>query len=128
VTVKAARVAVSALACAVVTALCVVATTALARAQSGPVSFAGKQIRLLIGFSPTAYGYDTYGRLLARYLGKYLPGKPLIVPENHPGAGSLSLASYMAYAAPRDGTEIAIVGRGICHGADLGRAAHAAEV
>ena len=82
-------------------------------AQNGPVSFAGKQIRLLIGFSPTAYGYDTYGRLLARYLGKYLPGNPLIVPENRPGAGSLSLASYMAHAAPHDGSEIAIVGRGI---------------
>jgi len=78
----------------------------------GP-TFAGKQIRLLIGFSPTAYGYDTYGRLLARYLGKYLPGQPLVVPENRPGAGSLGLANYMAHAAPRDGTEIAIVGRGI---------------
>jgi tripartite-type tricarboxylate transporter receptor subunit TctC len=82
-------------------------------AQNAPVSFAGKQVRLLIGFSPTAYGYDTYGRLLARYLGKYLPGNPLIVPENRPGAGSLSLASYMAHAAPHDGSEIAIVGRGI---------------
>ena len=85
---------------------------ALAR-KTRAVSFAGKQIRLLIGFSPTAYGYDTYGRLLARYLGKYLPGDPLIVPENRPGAGSLSLASYMAHAAPHDGSEIAIVGRGI---------------
>ena len=108
-----ARLAASAFVCVVTIALCVVGTATLAEAQSGPVSFAGKQIRLLIGFSPTAYGYDTYGRLLARYLGKYLPGNPLIVPENRPGAGSLSLASYMAHAAPRDGTEIAIVGRGI---------------
>jgi tripartite-type tricarboxylate transporter receptor subunit TctC len=83
------------------------------RAQNAAVSFAGKQIRLLIGFSPTAYGYDTYGRLLARYLGKYLPGDPLIVPQNRPGAGSLGLTSYMANAAPHDGTEIAIVGRGV---------------
>jgi tripartite-type tricarboxylate transporter receptor subunit TctC len=82
-------------------------------AQSAAVSFAGKQIRLLIGFSPTAYGYDTYGRLLARYLGRYPPGDPLIVPQNRPGAGSLSLTSYMANAAPRDGSEIAIVGRGV---------------
>jgi tripartite-type tricarboxylate transporter receptor subunit TctC len=67
----------------------------------------------LIGFSSTAYGYDTYGRLLARYLGKYLPGDPLIVPQNRPGAGSLSLTSYMANAAPHDGSEIAIVGRGV---------------
>jgi tripartite-type tricarboxylate transporter receptor subunit TctC len=100
------------------TALVFVAATVLfaappALAQSTSVSFAGKQIRLLIGFSPTAYGYDTYGRLLAKYLGQYLPGDPMIVPQNRPGAGSLSLASYMAHAAPRDGTEIAIVGRGV---------------
>jgi tripartite-type tricarboxylate transporter receptor subunit TctC len=84
-----------------------------AQADKSPVTFAGKQIRLLIGFSPTGYGYDTYGRLLARYLGKYLPGNPTIVPQNRPGAGSLNLTSYMAYAAPKDGSEIAIVGRGV---------------
>ena len=81
--------------------------------NAAPVNFAGKQIRLLIGFSPTAYGYDTYGRLLARYLGKYLPGNPTVVPQNRPGAGSINLASYMGHAAPNDGTEIAIVGRGV---------------
>jgi len=91
----------------------VVAAGVQAQPNTAPVTFAGKEIRLLIGFSPTAYGYDTYGRLLARYLGKHLPGKPLIVPENRPGAGSLALASYMAHAAPRDGYEIALVGRGI---------------
>ena len=38
-----------------------------ARAQSDqPLSFAGKQIKISIGFSPTGFGYDTYGRLLAR--------------------------------------------------------------
>src|ERR1700756_568636 len=84
-----------------------------ARAQPQEPNFAGKQIRLLIGYSPTGYGYDTYGRLLARYLGKYLPGNPLIVPQNRPGAGSLNLTSYMAHAAPADGSEIAIVGRGV---------------
>src|SRR5215470_8801815 len=78
-----------------------------ALAQS--VSFAGKQIKILVGFSPTGFGYDTYGRLLARHLGKYLPGQPLIVPQNRPGAGSLNLANYLFNAAPKDGTEIAIV-------------------
>ena len=96
-------------ACAFVAALL---APCAAQAQKPTVSFAGKQIRLLIGFSPTSYGYDTYGRLLARYLGKYLPGEPLIVPQNRPGAGSLNLTSYMAHAAPADGSEIAIVGRG----------------
>ena len=86
---------------------------AAARAQPQEPNFAGKQIRLLIGFSPTGYGYDTYARLLARYLGKYLPGNPTIVPQNRPGAGSINLTSYMAHAAPNDGSEIAIVGRGV---------------
>jgi len=95
--------------------LALLALTAIARAQADgkPVSFAGKQIRLFIGYSPAGFGYDTYGRLLARYLGKYLPGNPNIVPLNKPGAGSLSLANYLYNVAPKDGTEIAIVGRGV---------------
>jgi tripartite-type tricarboxylate transporter receptor subunit TctC len=82
-------------------------------AQGGEASFAGKQIRLSIGFSSTGYGYDTYGRLLARHLGKYLPGNPAIVPQNRPGAGSVNLANYIYSAAPNDGSEIAMVGRGV---------------
>lgn len=97
----------------VAAAVCLAPIATHGAADSAPVSFAGKQIRLLIGFTPTAYGYDTYGRLLARYLGKYLPGDPTIVPENRPGAGSLGLTSYMAHAAPKDGTEIAVIGRGV---------------
>src|SRR5262245_64069469 len=86
---------------------------AAAQVQSEPVAFAGKQIKLMIGYSPTGYGYDTYGRLIARHLGKYLPGNPVIIPQNRPGAGSLNLANYLYNAAARDGTEIAIVGRGV---------------
>jgi len=93
--------------------LLLAALAAPARAQTEPASFAGKQIKLLIGYSPTGYGYDTYGRLLARHLGKYLPGNPVIIPQNRPGAGSLNLANYLYNAAPRDGSEIAIVGRGV---------------
>src|SRR5712672_3335935 len=85
----------------------------LGTAPAQSVSFAGKQIKILIGFSPTGFGYDTYGRLLARHLGKYLPGNPIIVPQNRPGAGSLNLANFLFNAAPRDGTEIAILGRGV---------------
>ena len=96
-------------------------------AQTEQVSFAGKQIRLLIGYSPTGYGYDTYGRLLARHLGKYLPGNPAIVPQNRPGAGSLNLANYLYNAAPRDGTEIAMVGRGVAMEPLLGGSASQAK-
>ncbi len=102
------------IACAIAAVIAGAGELRVTRAQSGESpSFAGKQIRLLIGFSPTGFGYDTYGRLLARYLGKYLPGNPTILPQNRPGAGSLNLATYMYNAAPKDGTEIAMVGRGV---------------
>ena len=87
-----------------------------AQAQSAPDQsslFAGKQIRLMIGFSPTGFGYDTYARVLAHHLGRYLPGNPMIVPQNRPGAGSLNLANYIYNVAPKDGTEIGIIGRGV---------------
>jgi tripartite-type tricarboxylate transporter receptor subunit TctC len=81
--------------------------------EGNAVSFAGQRVTLFIGFSPIGFGYDTYGRVLARYLGKYLPGQPTVVPENRPGAGSMSLANYLYNAAPKDGTEIALIGRGV---------------
>lgn len=88
--------------------------TSRAENADGPVSFAGKRISLLIGFSAIGgIGYDTYGRLLARYLGRHLPGDPLIVPENKPGAGSMGLANYLYNVAAKDGTEIGLVGRGV---------------
>ncbi|MCC6887801.1 MAG: hypothetical protein IT536_04630 [Hyphomicrobiales bacterium] len=75
-------------------------------------SFAGKRINLYIGFSPTGFGYDTYGRLLAKYLGKHIPGNPVVIPQNRPGAGSLSLVTYLYNVGAKDGTDIGLVGRG----------------
>ena len=103
------------------------AAVSAARSETAPVSFAGKQLKISIGYSPTGFGYDTYGRLLARHLGKYLPGNPSIVPQNRPGAGSLNLANYIFNAAPRDGTEIALVGRGVAMEPLLGGAASQAK-
>src|SRR3954453_16318986 len=54
-------------------------------------------------------GYDTYGRLAARHLGRFLPGNPTIVPKNMPGAGGTVLANYLYNVAPKDGSAIAIV-------------------
>ena len=54
-----------------VLAALVVASPAFAQS---PISFAGKKISVSIGFSPVGIGYDTYGRVLARYMPKYLPG------------------------------------------------------
>jgi len=54
----------------------------------------GKTVSLLIGYS-VGGGYDAYGRLVARHLGKHIPGNPSVVPQNMSGAGSLKAANYL---------------------------------
>jgi tripartite-type tricarboxylate transporter receptor subunit TctC len=70
--------------------------------------FENKTIDLVIGYA-SGGGYDIYGRLVARHLGRHLPGNPVIVPRNMPGAGSLTAANYIYNNAPKDGTTIGIV-------------------
>src|ERR1700712_1948130 len=53
--------------------------------------------------------YDLYARLVARHLGDFLPGKPSIVVENMPGAGSLRAANYIYNVAPKNGTALGII-------------------
>lgn len=67
-----------------------------------------KAINLYIGSGPGG-GYDYYGRLAARHLGKYLPGAPTITPQNMPGAGSIVAANYVYNIAPKDGSALGIV-------------------
>lgn len=82
-----------------------------AHAQGEPF-FAGKSVSLLIGTTPGG-GYDGYARVLARHMGRHLPGNPAIVPKNMPGAGGLTLANALYNRAPKDGTEIATVQNGL---------------
>src|SRR5690349_14179299 len=84
------------------------ATIAVSSAHSQSVDFTGKTITLAIA-TPAGGGYDLYGRLVARHIGRYLPGNPTVVPQNMPGAGSLIAANWLANVAPKDGTAIAIV-------------------
>ena len=67
--------------------------------------YAGKTIRIVVGFAPGG-GSDTYSRLLARHLGKHVPGKPTVVAENMAGAGSLIAANYGYRVARPDGLTI----------------------
>jgi tripartite-type tricarboxylate transporter receptor subunit TctC len=69
--------------------------------------YKGKTISLIVGSSP-AGGYDTYGRLLARHMGKHLPGQPTFVVQNMPGAGGLRAANQLYNLAAKDGTVIGI--------------------
>jgi tripartite-type tricarboxylate transporter receptor subunit TctC len=70
--------------------------------------YKGKTVSINIGFPPGG-GYDTYGRVLSRHLGKHIPGNPSVVAKNMPGAGALKAANYIYNTAPKDGTEIGIV-------------------
>ena len=81
-------------------------------AQSPAEFYKGKNIELYIGYS-IGGGYDLYARVLARHIGKHIPGNPTIVPKNMEGAGSLRLANWLARVAPRDGTVFGTVGRGV---------------
>ena len=85
---------------------------AVGTAQSAADFYRGKQIDLYIGYSPGG-GYDTYARVLARHMGKHIPGNPTVVPQNMPGAGSLTLANHLYNIAPKDGTAIGTFGRGL---------------
>jgi tripartite-type tricarboxylate transporter receptor subunit TctC len=68
--------------------------------------YKGKTLTLYIG-SEAGSGYDIYGRSVGRVIGRHIPGNPAVVPENMPGAGSLTLTNFMYNQAPRDGLAIA---------------------
>ena len=88
-----------------------VATPAVA--QNGVEEFyRGRQVNLIVGYGPGG-GYDTAARLLARHLGRFLPGNPTIVTQNMPGAGSMRAASYLYSVAPRDGGTFGLFGSDI---------------
>jgi tripartite-type tricarboxylate transporter receptor subunit TctC len=84
------------------------AATAPASAQTP--SLAGKTVQMLIGFGPGG-GYDLWGRVVARHIGKHLPGNPTVVPQNMPGAGSYNAANHIYNLAAKDGTVMGIIAR-----------------
>lgn len=82
-----------------------------AHAQDAATFFAGKRIQIIIGFDAGG-GYDVYARLLARHLGRHIPGNPTFLPQNMPGAGSRTAANYLYNVAAKDGTVIGTIGQG----------------
>ena len=82
------------------------AMTAPAAAQAP--SLAGKNVQMIIGFAPGTAS-DLWGRVVARHIGKHLPGRPTVVPQNMPGAGSFIAANYIYNIAPKDGTAMGAI-------------------
>ncbi len=78
-------------------------------------AFTGKQISLIVG-AASGGGYDLLGRLMARHIGKHIPGNPQLVVQNMPAAGSIAAANHIFKIAPRDGTVIGLMQRGILLG------------
>jgi tripartite-type tricarboxylate transporter receptor subunit TctC len=84
-----------------------------ATAQPAAAPFpAGKSVSVHVGATPGG-GNDAMMRLVARHIGQYLPGSPTVVARNTPGAGGRRLAGLLANTAPRDGTEIGLLHRGL---------------
>jgi len=81
-------------------------------AQSVEDFYKGKQVSLLIGFGPGGAN-DAWARALARHMTKHLPGRPTVVPQNMPGAGTLKLANHLYNVAPKDGSVFGLINRGI---------------
>jgi tripartite-type tricarboxylate transporter receptor subunit TctC len=74
--------------------------------------YKGKQIRFVVR-TTVGGDHDQYTRLIARFMGKHIPGNPAMVVINMPGGGGITAANYMAQVAPRDGTVIGIVSQGL---------------
>ncbi len=86
----------------------VTASSLPAAAQPAADFYRGKTVSVIVGFPPGG-GYDANSRVLARHMGRFIPGNPTVVASNMPGAGSLVAANHMYNAAPKDGTAFVII-------------------
>ena len=82
--------------------------------------YKGRTVQLVVGFTAGG-GYDLYARVLARHMGKHIPGNPSVVTQNMPGAGSLKTANYLYNVAPKDGSVFGTFDRGLPMEKLLGR-------
>ena len=93
------------------TALVLALLAATAGAQAEPITefYRGKTVNVYIGVG-VGGEYDLQARLVARHIGKHIPGNPLVVPQNMTGAGGIKMANYLFTQAARDGTNIGMLG------------------
>jgi tripartite-type tricarboxylate transporter receptor subunit TctC len=82
-----------------------VATIAMAAPARAQDFYKGKTLTIVVGFTPGG-GFDLNARLLARHMGRHIPGNPDVIVQNMPGAASLKSVLYLDTTAPRDGTVI----------------------
>ncbi|MGE5539957.1 MAG: Bug family tripartite tricarboxylate transporter substrate binding protein [Gemmatimonas sp.] len=80
------------------------------RAQSVESFYKGKQIQVVIGYSPGGL-YDITARLLSRHMGHHIPGNPAMIPQNMPASGSIRAILTLYNVSPKDGTALGVVAR-----------------
>jgi tripartite-type tricarboxylate transporter receptor subunit TctC len=91
-------------------AIALLTTSAAAEDVAG--FYRGKTLRIIVGFSAGG-GADLYARVLARHIGKHIPGNPTVIVQNMPGAASLNAVKYLGAAAPTDGTTVVAFNSGL---------------
>ena len=70
--------------------------------------YRGNTVYVIIGSGPGG-SFDIYGRTVGKYMVKYIPGNPTVVPQNLPGAGSYTAGARVSVTAPQDGTSIGAI-------------------
>jgi tripartite-type tricarboxylate transporter receptor subunit TctC len=91
-----------------------------ATAQTVADFYRGKTVSLVVGYPPGG-GYDVYARVIARHMGRYLPGQPAMIVRNQPGAASLSFANELYRTHPQDGSLFGTFARSVPMDRLLGR-------
>jgi hypothetical protein len=89
-------------------ALAIMASPAASQAQSVADFYRGKTVNVYIGVG-VGGEYDIQARLVARHIGKHIPGNPTVIPQNMTGAGGLRMINYLYNVAPKDGTNIGMI-------------------
>jgi tripartite-type tricarboxylate transporter receptor subunit TctC len=107
---------------AVAAAIFAVVPATMGWAQTPAEFYKGKNVDMMVGYSAGG-GYDVYARMIARYMGKHIPGNPTVVVKNLDGAGSLRLANALYNTLPKDGTVFGTVARGAAFDPLLGNKA-----
>src|SRR5262245_64156780 len=90
------------------TSLMVLMAPAAAQADAVADFYRGKTLNLMIG-SGVGGGVDQVARVVARHLGRHVPGNPTVVPRNLGGSGGLQVLNHIQSVAPKDGATIGVV-------------------
>ena len=102
------------------TALLAACCATIAHAQTPEQFYKGRQLTMIV-YSGTGSAYDFYARLLVRHMGNHIPGKPTFIVQNMQGAGGLKAIEYLYRIAPKDGSVMGTIGRGLAFEPVLGK-------